>query len=144
MNTLPDNYFINTDKSKLDVNTIHKFLTNSYWAAGRSREAVEKTIESSFCFGVYYKNNQVGFARVITDYLVIAYLADVFILEPYRGIGLGKKLVETIISYPEFQQIKRWLLATRDAQSLYSQFGFNNLSQPEKYMERSQPKPNLL
>jgi N-acetylglutamate synthase-like GNAT family acetyltransferase len=126
---------ISVDKSKLDIDLIHEFLTNSYWAAGRNRELVEKTIEHSLCFGVYSNTKQIGFARVITDYVILAYVADVFILEPYRGIGLGKKLVGAVLSHPELQGIKKWMLATSDAHGLYSQFGFRPMSNPEKFME---------
>jgi N-acetylglutamate synthase-like GNAT family acetyltransferase len=134
-------FSISTDKSKLDVDMIYNFLTNSYWASGRSRESVERTINSSLCFGIYNNNVQAGFARVVTDYTVFAYLADVFILEQYRGIGLGKKLIGTILSCPELQGIKKWMLATSDAHGLYSQFGFKNISRPEKYMEIFNPEP---
>lgn len=130
-----NSFSISADKSKLDIDLIHEFLTNSYWAAGRSRELVAKTIKHSLCFGVYNNTKQIGFARVITDYVVLAYVADVFILEPYRGIGLGKKLVGAVLSHPELQGIKKWMLATSDAQGLYSQFGFRTISNPEKFME---------
>ncbi|MDR3626128.1 MAG: GNAT family N-acetyltransferase [Ignavibacteriaceae bacterium] len=136
-----NSFSISADKSKLDIDLIHEFLTNSYWAAGRSRELVEKTIKHSLCFGVYNNAKQVGFARVITDYVVLAYVADVFILEPYRGIGLGKKLVGAILSHPELQGIKKWMLATSDAHGLYSQFGFRTISNPEKFMEMFNPAP---
>jgi N-acetylglutamate synthase-like GNAT family acetyltransferase len=135
MGLTQNSFSISADKLKLDIDLIYNFLTNSYWAAGRSRELVENTIKHSLCFGVYDNTKQIGFARVITDYVVLAYIADVFILEPYRGVGLGKKLVGTVLSHPELQGIKKWMLATSDAQGLYSQFGFRTISNPGKFME---------
>jgi len=143
MSLSSNNYSISADKSMLNIDMIHEFLTNSYWAKGRSRQAVEKAINSSLCFGVYLGKEQVGFARLITDYVAFAYLADVFILESYRGIGLGKKLVGTILAHPDLQNIRRWMLATRDAHGLYNQLGFDSLSQPEKYMEIINPNLGL-
>ncbi len=128
-------YFINTDKSKLDYEVVHNFITNSYWAKGISFEDVKKGIENSFCFGVFKKESQIGFARVITDYSRLAHLADVFILKEYRGLGLGKWLMENIMNHPELQSIKKWTLLTEDAHGLYGQFGFQNLKNPEIYME---------
>jgi GNAT superfamily N-acetyltransferase len=133
-------FTISTDKSRLDVPAIHDFLCNfSYWARNVPLATVQKSIENSLCFGVYEGDRQVGFARVISDYAVFAYLADVFILEAYRGRGLAKWLVACIISYPELQGLRRWMLATKDAHGLYAQYGFNPLSKPERFMEASQP-----
>lgn len=118
-------FLISTDKSKLDLNVIHDFLAGeSYWAAGIPRETVARSIENSLCFGVYDNANQIGFARVITDFATFAYVADVFILEPYRERGLGKELMATIMTHPQLQGLRRWSLGTRDAQGLYAQFGF--------------------
>ncbi|MGA7721379.1 MAG: GNAT family N-acetyltransferase [Ignavibacteriaceae bacterium] len=136
-----DDFIVSSDKSKLNVDVVYEFLTNSYWAAGRSREAVEKTIKSSICFGIYNGNDQAGYARVLTDYITIAYIADVFVLEKFRGIGLGKKLIGSILSYPGLDGVKKWMLATNDAHGLYSQFGFKSLSRPEKYMELLNSNP---
>jgi len=136
-----DDFIVSSDKSKLNVDVVYEFLTNSYWAAGRSREAVEKTINSSICFGIYNGNDQAGYARVLTDYITIAYIADVFVLEKFRGIGLGKKLIGSILSYPGLDGVKKWMLATNDAHGLYSQFGFKSLSRPEKYMELLNSNP---
>jgi GNAT superfamily N-acetyltransferase len=136
-----DDFIVSSDKSKLNVDVVYEFLTNSYWAAGRSREAVEKTINSSICFGIYNGNDQAGYARVLTDYITIAYIADVFVLEKFRGIGLGKKLIGSILSYPGLEGVKKWMLATNDAHGLYSQFGFKSLSRPEKYMELLHSNP---
>ena len=133
-------YTISTDKSRLDVPAIHDFLANSsYWARNEPLSTVQKSIENSLCFGIYAGEAQVGFARVITDYAVFAYMADVFILEAHRGRGLGKWLVACIVSHPELQNLRRWVLATKDAHGLYAQVGFNPLSKPERFMEASQP-----
>lgn len=126
---------ISTDKTKLDVTLIHHYLCNeSYWAKNIPRQIVEKSIEGSFCFGIYHHDAQVGFARVITDHATFAYLADVFVLENYRGKGLSKWLMETIINHPDLQGLRRWLLATRDAHGLYAQYGFVPLDKPERIM----------
>ena len=130
-----DECLISTDKTLLDVRMIYNFLSQSYWAAGRPFSIVKKAIENSLCFGIYCNNKQIGFARVVTDYSTFAYLADVFILEEYRGKGYSKKLLKTIVEYPELQSIKRWMLATNDAHSLYAKFGFKSLKNPEKFME---------
>jgi N-acetylglutamate synthase-like GNAT family acetyltransferase len=136
-----DGFTISTDKARLDVPAIHDFLANSsYWARNVPLSTVQKSIENSLCFGIYDDGNrQVGFARVITDYAVFAYLADVFILEDYRGRGLAKWLMACIVSTPELQNLRRWMLATKDAHGLYAQYGFNPLSKPERFMEASQP-----
>jgi N-acetylglutamate synthase-like GNAT family acetyltransferase len=117
-------FLISTDRSKLDVDMIHRFLARSYWAEGIPRETVVRSIENSVCFGVYDNARQIGFARVISDFATYAYLADVFILEPYRERGLGKELMASIMAHPDLQGLRRWSLGTRDAQGLYAQFGF--------------------
>lgn len=127
---------ISTDKKKLDIKGIHNYLSNeSYWAKGRTLETVQRSIENSLCFGVYSENRQVGFARVITDYAVFAWLLDVFILPEYQGKGYGKKLVEAIMSYNNLQGLRRWGLGTEDAHGLYKQFGFAPLQKPDNMME---------
>ncbi len=132
-------YLISTDKSRLDLAEIHSFLTTSYWAAGIPMEVVKKSIEHSLAFGVYKGDQQVGFARVITDYATFAYLGDVFILEPFRGQGLSKWLMKVIVAHPELQGLRRWVLLTRDAHGLYQKVGFTELGSPERYMERHFP-----
>jgi N-acetylglutamate synthase-like GNAT family acetyltransferase len=117
-------FLISTDRSKLDVDVIHGFLTRSYWASGIPRETVVRSIENSLCFGVYDNSSQIGFARAISDFATYAYVADVFILEPYRERGLGKELMASIMAHPDLQGLRRWSLGTRDAQGLYAQFGF--------------------
>lgn len=135
-------YLINTDRSRLDVALIHNFLANeSYWAVGRSVKVVKRSIDNSLCFGIYRNNQQVGFARVVTDFATFAWLADVFLLSEHRGQGLAKWLMEVILAHPELQGFRRWVLATKDAHSLYAQFGFIPLHRPARWMER--PDPNM-
>ena len=128
-------YTITTSKSRIDINAVHLFLTNSsYWAAGIPIETVERSINGSLCFSMLHGDKQVGFARVITDEATFAYLADVFVLDEYRGKGLSKWLMQTIISYPALQHLRRFMLATKDAHSLYAQFGFKPLNNVERWM----------
>jgi GNAT superfamily N-acetyltransferase len=134
-------FIISTDRARLDVGAIHDYLSNkSYWAKGRSVETVRRSIENSLAFGLYTGAQQIGFARVITDYATFAWLADVFVLEQFRGQGLGKWLVDVILSHPQLQGFRRWVLATKDAHELYRPFGFAELSRPERWMERPDPK----
>ena len=133
---------ISTDRQRLDREMIHDFLSHqSYWAQGRSLEVVNRCIEHSLSFGIYRGTQQIGFARVVTDYATFAWLADVFVLEEYRGQGLGKWLIEVILTHPRLQGFRRWALATKDAHELYRSFGFNELMKPERWMER--PDPNM-
>jgi GNAT superfamily N-acetyltransferase len=132
-----DEYKISTDKARLNVDFIHRFLTNdSYWAQGRSVEMVQRSIENSLNFGVFKHDQQIGFARVVTDYATFAWLADVFIVDEHRGNGLGVWLIEVITSHPQLQGFRRWLLATRDAHELYRRFGFEEVVEPKRWMER--------
>ena len=130
---------VDTDPARLDLNIMYDFLSKSYWANGVTREIVEKSLRHSLCFGAFEGENQVGFARVITDFATFAYLADVFVLEPYRGRGICSLLLEAIFSHPELQSLRRWLLATRDAHGLYAKFGFVPLKAPERFMEIHRP-----
>lgn len=133
-----DEFAISTDKSRLQIEVIHCFLSEeSYWAKGRTLEQTRRAIENSLCFGVFHGEKQIGFARVVTDYSTFAYLGDVFILGEFRGRGLSKWLMETIVSHPELQGFRRWILATRDAHLLYVKFGFTGLKFPERWMERA-------
>ncbi len=134
-----DNYVISTDPVRLDIKTIHNYLTRSYWSKGIPFEIVKKTIENSFCFGVYDETSQIGFARVISDFVTFGYLADVFILEEHQGKGLGIWLIECILNHPDLQGFRKWLLVTKDAHRLYEKFGFRNLAMPETYMEIAKP-----
>ena len=133
-------FLISTDPARLDLDVIHNFLTNCYWARGIPREVVERSIEQALCFGIYDGSGaQVGFARVISDFATIAYVGDVFVLEPHRGRGLSKWLMECITQHPALQNLRRWILTTRDAHGLYAQFGFAPVKSPERYMERHDP-----
>lgn len=146
---------ISTDPSRLDLDMIHGFLTNCYWAKGIPRDVVARSVEHSLCFGIYDVSSeksprlangarhgapkcealQVGFARVISDFATIAYLGDVFVLESHRGRGLSKWMMECIMQHPALQGLRRWILLTRDAHGLYSQFGFTPLKSADRYME---------
>ena len=129
-------YSISTDKTKLDINAIHDFLsTKAYWSLNIPKSTVATAIENSLCFGVYNGAEQIGFARVITDYATIAYLGDVYILEKERGKGLSKWLMETIMSHSSLQGLRRWILLTGDAHELYNKFGWTNIADPTKWME---------
>jgi len=133
-------FLISTDPARLDLDVIHNFLTNCYWARGIPREVVERSIEQALCFGIYDGSGaQVGFARVISDFATIAYVGDVFVLEPHRGRGLSKWLMECITQHPALQNLRRWILTTRDAHGLYAQVGFAPVKSPERYMERHDP-----
>lgn len=132
---------ISTDRDLLQIAAIHKFLSEeSYWAQNRTREQTETAIKNSLPFGVYKGENQIGFARVVTDYATFAYLGDVYILEEFRGQGLSKWLMDAITNHPDLQGFRRWILATKDAHTLYEKFGFHALVHPERWMER--PAPN--
>ena len=135
MESQQENFIISTDKSKLDIPYIHQFLSNeSYWAPGIAYDLVEKSIENSFCFGIYEGEKQIGFARIITDEATFGYLADVFVDVSYRGKGLGKWLMDIIINLPFVSLLRGFMLATKDAHTLYEQFGFASLSNPERFM----------
>ena len=135
-----DGFSLSTDPARLDLALIHDFLSRqSYWAAGIPPEIVRRSIENSLCFGLYRSQRQVGFARVVTDKSTFAYLGDVFVLEEFRGRGLGKWLLERILHHPELQGLRRFILGTRDAHGLYEQFGFRALASPERFMEIHRP-----
>jgi GNAT superfamily N-acetyltransferase len=127
---------VSTDKTKLDVPFIQNFLKDIYWAAGRTIEEVQTTIDASVCFGIYLDDKQIGFARVITDYVVFGYVMDVFITEEHRGKGYSSILIETMMNEPILKNIQIWRLATSDAHFLYQKFGFKALEYPEKMMEK--------
>jgi GNAT superfamily N-acetyltransferase len=133
-------FLVSTDRSKLDVDGIHEFLTTCYWAKGIPKQTVLRSIANSLCFGVYGGGKQVGFGRVISDFATYAYIGDVFVLEAFRGSGLGKWLMECIVAHPFLHGLRRWTLATRDAHGLYAQFGFTPLQAPARWMERHDPK----
>ena len=129
-------FCISTNKSRLDIPAIHHFLsTEAYWSLGIPFETVKKAIDHSLNFGLYQNEQQIGFARIISDFSTIAYLGDVYVLPEFRGRGLSKWLMETITSFPELQGLRRWILLTGDAHGLYKQFGWKDISNPERWME---------
>ncbi len=131
-----DGYLYSTDKDKLQFDVIHSYLsTDSYWARGISPDILRRSIENSVCLGIYNGSEQVGFARVVTDKATFGYLGDVFVLEPHRGKGLSKNLMAFLLKHPELKGFRRWLLLTKDAQGLYSQFGFIKFHAPDRCME---------
>jgi GNAT superfamily N-acetyltransferase len=133
-------FLISTDRNLLDFDVIYKYISDdSYWAKGIPKERMRKAIENSMCFGVYEGNKQAGLARVITDGTTFAYICDVFILAEYKGLGLSKWLMQSIVEHPDLQGLRRWSLATADAHGLYNQFGFTPLSRPENWMEVFRP-----
>jgi GNAT superfamily N-acetyltransferase len=132
--SVPPNVFVSTDKAKLDTRMVFSFLTNSYWAQGRTWEEVKKTIANSLCFGVYQNEEQIGFARVITDEVTFAYLLDLFVLEAHRGRGVASMLVRSILEHPALGPVT-WVLATSDAHSLYGKFGFSTVK-GSRFMRR--------
>lgn len=133
---------VSDDKARLEVDAIHQFLANeSYWVRNISRSDVERCIENSLCFGVYVGGTQAGFARVVSDYVRFAHILDVFILPPYRGRGLSKTLMSSLLSHPLLRTISKYTLGTADAHGLYRQFGFQLPSNPERQMELLKPRP---
>ena len=138
-----DSFTISTDQSRLDMHTVYDFLSRSYWAKTRPREYTDAAFANSLVFGVYADagGRQIGMARVVTDYTIVAYLCDVFIHEDFRGHGLGKWLMQTMFDHPDLKHVRRWLLATDDAHGLYRQFGFEPLTDVEKWMQRLRPFP---
>ena len=133
-------FAISTNKNNLQIDVIQKFLNeDSYWAIQRTKEQTETVIENSLCFGVFAGEDQIGFARVVTDFATFAYLGDVFILEKFRGQGLSKWLMEVIINHSDLQGFRRWILATKDAHSLYEKYGFTPLKHPTRWMEKAAP-----
>jgi GNAT superfamily N-acetyltransferase len=138
---LGSEFEISTDPDRIDVDLVHDFLSQSYWAQGRSRDVVEQCIRNSLCFGIYRSTEQVAFARVITDRAVFGYLADVFVMPAFRGRGISKILMQAIMDHPEVQGLSLMLLRTRDAQGLYTQFGFGALPRPDEVMARYAPLP---
>ena len=137
-----DEFTISTDKAKISLEYLHQYLCfQSYWAKGIPFDTVKKSIAGSLCFGIYKEHQMVGFARMITDGATFAYLADVFVDENYRGLGLSKWLMEAILAHPDLQGLRRLMLATRDAHGLYRQFNFTDLTHPENFMQIHNPDP---
>ena len=135
-----DEYLLSTDKSKIDVEAVHHFLSHSYWAQNIPVEVVQKSIDNSLCFAIYHQQRLIGFARAISDFATFAYLADVFILPGERGKGLSKWLMEIIMDHPQLRGLRRFTLATRDAHGLYAQFGFTPFDKPERWMQKHDPE----
>ncbi len=134
-------YIISTDNERLDLAIIHDFISNqSYWGRGRRLKTVQRALDHSLNFGIFKNDRQVGFARVVTDFATFAWVADLFILEGHRGQGLAKWLMKSILSHPELQGFRRWVLATKDAHELYRKFGFQELKRPERWLERPDPQ----
>ena len=131
---------ISTDPARLDIDLIHTFLETSYWAKGRRRSVVERSIRNSLCFGVYLAGRQVAFPRVVSDRAVFAYLMDVFVVPEFRGRGISKALMRSVLGHPDLQNLRVFLLATRDAHKLYAQFGFRSLAYPERWMAIQDPE----
>lgn len=119
-----DDFTVSDDRERIDMDVVHGFLTRSYWATGIKKSRVERAVNHSFSFGLYKGDEQIGFARVLSDLSAIAYLMDVFVLEEHRGQGLGKWLVESVLACPTFESVRRWMLATADAHELYRKYGF--------------------
>jgi len=135
-----DEFTISTDRSRLDLESIHRFLVeDSYWARERTFEQTKTAIENSICFGLFHDEKQIGFARVVSDKATFAYLGDVFVIDEYRGRGLSKWLMSVIVEHPELQGLRRWVLATKDAHGLYEQFEFAPLRFPDRWMEKTAP-----
>jgi GNAT superfamily N-acetyltransferase len=130
-----DGYLISTDPRRIDLELVHRVLAQSYWATGIPRETVRRSIEGSLVFGLYHQDRQIGFARAVTDRATFAYVADVFVLDEFRGRGLGAWLMATMVAHPDLQGLRRWVLLTRDAHGLYRKFGFTEVAKPERYME---------
>jgi GNAT superfamily N-acetyltransferase len=134
-----DSYEFTCDKSRLDIEAIHRFLSGTYWSPGIPRSTVERAIDNSICFGVLESGRQVGFARVITDTATFAYLADVYIVPEHRGKGLSRRMMDHVMQHPQLRGLRRFMLATRDAHGLYAKFGFAPLARPEVMMEIHNP-----
>lgn len=128
-------YWVTDERDRLDVDAIHAFLTQSYWARGITKELVAKSMQGSLCFGLFHNDHQIGFARVITDQATFAYLCDVYVLDTYRGQGLGTWLVQFVLAHPSLAHLRRFVLVTRDSHSLYKKLGFGALGNPAGYLE---------
>jgi GNAT superfamily N-acetyltransferase len=134
-----DDFIVTCDPSRIDREAVHAFLSQSYWARGIGREVVDRSIDGSLCFALLERDQQVGFARVITDRATFAYLGDVHVLEGWRGRGLGRWLMDCVMAHPDLAGLRRWVLVTRDAHELYAPLGFKPLANPAGYMELHRP-----
>lgn len=129
-----NNYLISTDKNKIDIRYVHSVLSQTYWSPGVAINVVKRAMKGSLCFGIYYADKQIGYARLVTDKATFGYLADVFIDEKFQGKGLAKWLVETILAHPDLKGLRRIMLATKDAHGLYERLGFTAIPNPERFM----------
>lgn len=134
-----DGFTVSTDPARVQLDVVHGFLTKAYWSEGIPRETVARAIAHSLPFGVYEGATQVGFARVVSDYTAIAYVGDVFVLPEWRGRGLSRFVMECMLAHPDLQGLRRWVLLTRDAHGLYEKFGFERITNPERWMHRWTP-----
>ena len=132
-------YRLSDDRAELDLDVIHGFLSQTYWSPNIPRETVERAIDGSHVVGAYDDQDQIGFARVITDHATFAYLADVFVLPGHRGKGIATAMVRHLQDHPALQGLRRWLLVTRDAQPVYARLGWTRITGPERFMERHDP-----
>jgi GNAT superfamily N-acetyltransferase len=139
-----DDYLITTDRTKMDIRFIHHFLsTETYWSKGIPLDVVQRAIEHSLNFGIFHRNSQVGYARIVSDFATMCYLGDVFIIPDHRGKGLSKWLIEQIRAHPDLKGLRRWILLTRDAHELYKQFGWRTIAHPDRWMEIHDPNVYL-
>ena len=130
------NITVSTDQKKLDLKLIHDFIANSYWAKGIPFELLQRSIKNSLCFGAYTEDNQqIGFARIVSDSATFAYLADVFVLEEFRGKGISRLIMDAVMSHPDLQGLRRIMLATQDAHGLYKKYGFEAVPNPQSLMQ---------
>ena len=136
-------YLISTDKRKLQPTVIHNFLTNCYWSKGSTYQAVQKKIKNSYCYGIYHNKKQIGFCRVISDFITFAYLVDVFVVEEFRGRGLSKWLMECVMQHPVLKEVNNWMLKTGDAHGLYEKYGFIIAAKPDEIMEKKRQKEQI-
>ena len=132
-------YTVTTDRSRVDLDVVHGYLTQSYWCAGIKLETVRQAVANSIPFSLLEGEKQIGYARVITDSATIAYLGDVFVLPEHQGKGLGMWLIECVMAHPDFHGLRRWILLTRDAHSLYEKYGFTPIAKPDRWMEKHDP-----
>lgn len=136
-----DGVWLTTDGERVDLDVVHGFLRDSYWARGVPREVVERSVRGSIPFSLHRGERQIGFARVVTDRATFGYLADVFVVEAERGRGLARWMIDRVLEHPDLAGLRRWLLVTRDAHRLYAGVGFTATAAPERYMEKVRPDP---
>ena len=132
-------YSFSTDRAHMDIDTIHEFLVDSYWAKGIPKDLLQQAIDNSFCFGMIHATKLVAFGRFVTDYATFAYLADVFVVPAHRGKGLSKTMMAEVLARPEIQGLRRMLLVTRDAHGLYEKFGFEQVTDSRRFMQQVDP-----